>query len=285
MSKYEREWSEVAEKDVAAGLNGAPVTAYIQQIVDKIQALVAQRNPDDAMISAVWTGGNDYKDPGDVHVCLSSGKIERVELKFSRGFGEGTAKNLGGQTFTKRISKEIKSYPAFEVELKEKRFSLLEEKIGRTLRNDSDYVQQLRNMRDINRPEFDSVSTQLAAITSPGQISYAQYAAAELNQHLCEVNKLVNSILGSTDKFIVRQDIIYCVIKYFESSHQTVEFYDFLDMDRTIARVTSEGKSIKFQNSKGKDVLRFSVHWKNICQGGATPCFNVFIGNEFQSNE
>ena len=223
MSKYEREWSEIAEKDVAAGLNGAPVTAYVQQIVDKIRNLVAQRNPDDTMISAVWTGGNDYKDPGDVHVCLSSGKIERVELKFSRGFGEGTAKNLGGQTFTKRISKEIKSYPAFEVELKEKRFSLLEEKIGRTLRNDSDYVQQLRNMRDINRPEFDSVSTQLAAITSPGQVSYAQYAATELNQHLGEVNKLVNSILGSTDKFIVRQDIIYCVIKYFESAHQTVE--------------------------------------------------------------
>jgi hypothetical protein len=138
-------------------------------------------------------------------------------------------------------------------------------------------------MRVTNEAEFDVLKEQLSFITGPGQVAYAQYAAEQLTQHLANVNILVNSILGSNDKFVVRQDMLYCVIKYFESDKQTVEFYDFLDMDRTISNITSEGKSIKFQNSKNRDVLRFSVHWKNICQGGATPCFNVFIGNEFQS--
>ncbi len=283
MSKYEREWSEIAEKAVTDGINGLEVTAAIQSIVNEIKSFIIARDPDDNIVQAQWVGGNNYTDPGDVHVHLASGKIERIELKFSRGFGEGTAKNLGGKTFTKKVSPSILSYPEFEQDLKKVRMLLVESKLGRKLKNDSDYVKQLRNMRDLNKDEFDILKEQLASITGPGQAAYAKYAAEQLTQNLFEVNKLVNSILGSNDKFVVRQDIIYCVIKYFESDKQTVEFYDFLDMDRNITNIVSEGKSIKFQNLKTRDVLRFSVHWKNVCQGGATPCFNVFIGNEFQS--
>ena len=283
MSKYEREWSEIAEKAVADGLNGLEVSTAVQMVVNEIKKLVSELNPVDAIQNAVWVGGNNYKDPGDVHVYLASGKVERIELKFSRGFGEGTAKNLGGKTFTKKVSASITSYPEYEKDLKEQRKVLVESSIGRSLKNDSDYVNQLRSLRETNEEKFNLLKEQLSSITGPGQIAYAQYAAKQLNQHLASVNILVNSILGSNDKFVVRQDMIYCVIKYFESDKQTVEFYDFLDMDRNISNITSEGKSIKFQNSKGRDVLRFSVHWKNICQGGATPCFNVFIGNEFQS--
>jgi hypothetical protein len=53
-------------------------------------------------------------------------------------------------------------------------------------------------------------------------------------------------------------------------------------MDRNVTKVEATGKSIKFVNASGKDVVRFSVTWKNICQGGSTPCFNVFIGNAFK---
>jgi hypothetical protein len=56
-------------------------------------------------------------------------------------------------------------------------------------------------------------------------------------------------------------------------------------MDRTVTHVEAKGKQIKLKNSKNKDVLTISVNWKNICQGGATPSFNVFIGNEFYSND
>ena len=62
-------------------------------------------------------------------------------------------------------------------------------------------------------------------------------------------------------------------------------FYDFLDMDRTVTQVEAKRKHIKLQNVKGRDVLTNSDNWKNICQGGATPSFNVFIGNEFYHND
>ena len=150
MSKYEREWSEIAEKAVADGLNGQEVSTAVQMVVDEIKQLVLDLNPNDAIQTAVWVGGNNYKDPGDVHVYLASGKIERIELKFSRGFGEGTAKNLGGKTFTKKISATITSYPEYEQDLKEQRKVLVESSIGRTLKNDSDYAQQLRAMRVTN---------------------------------------------------------------------------------------------------------------------------------------
>ena len=88
-------------------------------------------------------------------------------------------------------------------------------------------------------------------------------------------------VLNVTGADVPKQDISYCVVQHFETDYQTVEFYNFADMDRTIAKIEASGQSIKFYNANNKDVIRFSVHWKNICQGGATACFNVFIGNAF----
>ena len=58
-------------------------------------------------------------------------------------------------------------------------------------------------------------------------------------------------------------------------------FYDFSEMDSVVTEVVNSGKSIKMLNQHGKEVLRFSVLWKNICQGGQTPCFTVFVGNAY----
>ena len=69
--------------------------------------------------------------------------------------------------------------------------------------------------------------------------------------------------------------------KNWQNRFQTTEFFDFLDMDRQVTSIEAKGKQIKLKNTRGKDVLTISVNWKNICQGGATPSFNVFIGNEF----
>ena len=50
-------------------------------------------------------------------------------------------------------------------------------------------------------------------------------------------------------------------------------------MDSVVSKVVNSGQSIKMLNQHGKVVLRFSTTWKNICQGGATPCFTVFTGD------
>ncbi len=99
------------------------------------------------------------------------------------------------------------------------------------------------------------------------------YFAEKLNQQFKE--KIIKIYVEITN------DLIYCVVKNFENSKQSVEIYDFDDMDSKVANVISVGKSIKIQNKMGKDILRMSVHWKNICQGGSTPCFNGFVGNAY----
>ena len=282
MGKYQRDWAEEAEIEVANGLNNLPVNEYIVPIVDQIRKYIAENYKED-IFKAEWAGGNDYADRGDVHVFLKSSTKVPIELKFSKETGSGTAKNPSTTIFKKKLNIDIKSYPEFDSELglKLKRFRLVENKIGRALKNDADYKRQLRHYRDTLDPIIDVI----ADITAPGQVAYAEYASKKLNNYLTEVNTLVNLLLGSNDAKIAQQDLVYCVVKKFGSKKQTVEFQDFTSMDRTITRVESVGKSIKFLNKNGKDVLRFSVHWKNICQGGATPCFNVFIGNEYDSSE
>ena len=276
MGKQERDWAEEAEIAVTDGLNGLPVTDYIQRIVTAIRNKIAVDNPNDPIVQSIWSGGNNYKDTGDVHVLLASGRREKIELKMSKTGGSGTAKNLGAKTFYKSVSNNILPYLEFEDSYKQQRYTLIESLIGRKLTTATDDCAELRKF-----PRKGSVHTQIADITKPGQIAYAQYAAKELNKYLTEVNSLVGRILNVTGAETPKQDISYCVVQHFESEYQTVEFYNFADMDRTIAKIEASGQSIKFYNAKDKDVIRFSVTWKNICQGGATACFNVFIGNAF----
>jgi hypothetical protein len=272
MGKHERDWVEVAEQAVTAGLNGLPQSSYIDDVVKAIQSKVGS-----SYDHAVWTGGNDYKNPGDVHVVHHDKTISKVELKFSRAKGAGTAKNISSKILQKQVAGDIKDYPKYDEELglKTQRFDLVENRIGRKLTTDTDYKNQLRQFRDAGDPIIE----QIANITSPGQEQYAQYAADKLNQHLDKVNSLVNKLLSTDPVDVAHQDVLYCVIKNFESDKQTVEFFDFTDMDKVVTKVEASGKSIKFYNQSSKDVVRFSVTWKNICQGGSTPCFNVFVGN------
>lgn len=275
MGKHERDWVEEAEKAVASGLNGAAQNCWIDAVVKHIQ----QKIPP-AYHKAVWVGGADYHNPGDVHVHYDRDPMVKVELKFSHGSGSGTAKNISTKVLTKKVNSNIKNYPDFDAELglRQQRYELIESIAGAPIPTATKYTSILRNLRNANDPVIDKI----AEITAPGQIKYAEYAAQQLNQHLKQVNALVNSLLNTDSVDQLHQDVLYCVIRNFESSAQTVDFFDFTEMDRVITKVEASGKSIKFLNASGRDVVRFSVTWKNICQGGATPCFNVFIGNAFR---
>lgn len=270
MGKYERDWSQIAEQAVAAALNGQPSSPSIDMIA---QAIRTKFNNED--FQAIWSGGNNYARPGDLELVFPHGRVQHVELKFSRKGGSGTAKNLSQACFNEKISNTIKGYQTYDEELglKKFRYQLVENKIGRRLQSTDDYHETLYRLRDANDP----VINQVAAITQPGQISYAQYAAQELNNHLPAANRLIDEILGLSDS-----SYVLCVIKNFESANQTVNFPNFTLNDCNVVRVVARGKSIKFLNSKSQDVVRFSVTWKNICQGGKTPCFNVFVGNAFK---
>lgn len=277
MGKNERSWAEVAEQAVASALKGSrPVDTYIKPVADSIRAKLKQKYPSDSIKDAVWTGGNNYATPGDVQVLLTSGRVVMIECKFSHGKGSGTLKNPGQATLSEVIDSSIKSYVEHESRFKDMRYALLESIIGRPLKNATDYENVLGAIK-LKNPQ-DPILKKMKAITKPGQIAYADYAAERCNLFLAKVNDLVTSLLNLDDT----HDVLYCVVKQFESAAQTTEFHDYAVIDRKITNVIGKGQTIHFQNAGGKTVLRWSVTWKNICQGGSTPCFNVFVGNAFK---
>lgn len=270
-----RSWAEPAEQAVTAAINGLTDDAHAQLVASAIRSYVPN------IVRAVWKGATDYASGGDIMLELMDAVQRVCECKFSRGSGSGTAKNLGAKTFSKRIDASIMGYQEFELAYKAQRYALVEQYTGRQPRTASEYCAILRAWRTTDPSRL----AEIALITAPGQEAYAGYAAEQLNLHLAKVNLFVNGILGNIDTRQLRQDVVYCVTKNWQGKFQSTEFYDFLDMDRTVTQAVAKGKQIKLQNVKGKDVLTISVNWKNICQGGATPSFNVFIGNEFYHND
>lgn len=270
--KNDRAWAEPAEQQVADALNGKASSVHINNIATEIKSQINAKFPKQKLVEAIWIGGDDYGNVGDVSVRLTSTTVP-IELKFSLEEGRGTAKNLSAKLFQKTLGPEVLSYIEYDklYGYKKQRFDLMESLTGKTYKRDNAYHNDLRVFRD-SKPE---ILDKIAELTAPGQEGYAEYIAKECNKQLDKVNTLVQSLLNKQVP-----GMLYCVVRNFDTADQTVEFMDF-DKENTVVKVVSSGKSIRCFNSKGKDVVRFSVHWKNICQGGKSPCFNVFIGNEY----
>lgn len=279
MGKFERDWAELAEKNTAAGIRGEAVDTADQQIADAVRNHI-EAEFGQTVDTAVWVGSESYDDAGDIHVFLKDGTKIPVELKASKAGGSGTKANPSTNILKKYI-KDVTNYPDYDesLGLLAKRYELVEKITGVRPTKAAHYGAVLRELRNTQ----PAVLEQIAAITSPGQEAYAKYAANQLNTNLTAAQQLVDDILegNNTTQQSATDNLVYCVVKHYQSTRQTVEFYDFAQMDSAVARAVSEGKSIKLQNSAGYDILRFSVTWKNICQGGATPCFNIFVGNAY----
>ena len=280
MGIYCRDWAEEAEKDTAQGILGTSDSEHNQQIADAIKVEVTRLYPNTTIADAKWVGAEAYDDKGDIKVFLADGTEVPVELKVSYKGGSGTKANPSQALFNKKVSNTILGYSDYDKQLGllDKRYQLVEGLIGRSIESGADWGRVLREFRTTN----PAVLEQIADITTPGQSAYAKYAATELNNNLEQLNILVQDILSgdnTTSEFSSDSELMYCVVKHYESKKQKVEFKDFSEMDSEVSEVVNSGQSIKMLNQHGKVVLRFSVLWKNICQGGATPCFTVFTGD------
>jgi len=279
MGKFERDWAELAEKNTAAGIRGEAVDSADQMIANAVRAHVeAEFNI--TVSTAEWVGAEAYDDAGDIHVFLNNGRKIPVELKASKATGSGTKANPSTNILKKYIASAI-NYPDYDADmgLLDKRYDLVESITGVRPAKAAHYGAALRELRETQPEVLDTI----AEITAPGQEAYADYVAELLNTDLAATQDMVNDILegNNTTQESAAEDLVYCVVKRYQGRGQTVEFYNFEDMDSRVAGVVAEGKSIKIQNAAGKDILRLSVTWKNICQGGATPCFNIFVGNAY----
>lgn len=278
MGKYERDWAEYVEKQITAGISGESVENHDQSIVsaitDHIENLYKKK-----IATARWVGAENYDDAGDIHVFLEDMIKICVELKVSQKEGSGTKANTTTNILKKYIDQAI-NYPDFDnkLGLLTKRYEFIQQIAGIYPSKASQYKKILRELRDTGRTD---VLEKIAEITSPGQQQYAVYVSNLLNDNISSTQKMVDAILGgnNTTKSTITENLVYCVVKNYSGKNQTVEFYNFDEIDSTVAKVISSGKSVKILNNAGKSILTLSVTWKNICQGGATPCFNVFIGN------
>ena len=280
MGIYCRDWAEEAEKDTAKGIMGTSDSEYNQQIANAIQIQISMLYSNAKIVDAKWVGAEAYDDKGDIKVYLSDGTEVPVELKVSYKGVSGTKANPSQALFNKKVSNTILGYSDYDKQLGllDQRYQLVEGLIGRSIESGADWGRVLREFRKTN----PAVLEQVASITTPGQSAYAEYAATELNNNLEQLNILVQDILSgdnTTSEFSSDSELMYCVVKHYESKKQTVEFKDFSEMDSVVSKVVNSGQSIKMLNQHGKVVLRFSTTWKNICQGGATPCFTVFTGD------
>lgn len=279
MGKFERDWAELAEKNTAAGIRGEAVDSADQIIADAVRAHV-ETTFNLGVATAEWVGAESYDDAGDIHVFLDNGRKIPVELKASKATGSGTKANPSTNILKKYIAGAV-NYPDYDAEmgLLAKRYDIVETVTGVRPVKAAHYGAALRELRE-TQPH---VLSTIAEITAPGQEAYARYAAELLNSNLPKTQEMINDILegNNTTQESAAEDLVYCVVKKYQSRDQTVEFYDFAEMDSRVGSVVAEGKSIKIQNRAGKDILRLSVTWKNICQGGATPCFNIFVGNAY----
>jgi len=280
MGKFERDWAEEAEKNTAAGIRGEAVDTADQKIADAVRAHV-EAEFKQSVKTATWVGAEAYDDAGDVHVFLSNDTKIPVELKTSKKSGSGTKANPSSNILKKYIEGAV-NYPDFDNDLglRKQRYDLVEDVVGRKLEKKAHYEKVLRELRK-TQPD---VLVEVAAIAAPGQRAYAEYVSELMNSNLSATQELVDDILkgNNTQQQSATNNLVYCVVKKYQTKKQTVEFYDFTQMDSTVAKVVSSGKQIKIQNKAGHDILRFSVAWKNICAGGANPCFNVFVGNAFK---
>ena len=287
MGSYERDWVEDAEKSVNAAINGYSVDDYTNKVGLSIVEYI-EKEFNTTVTHSEWTGGGDYNNFGDLETYTTSIPIIPVELKFSKAKNSGTKMNPTTNILKKFLNFPIMNYPDFDKKLglKDKRYRLVENRIGRDLKNVAEYKRILKKIRDIDGDK-DFID-KIVEITKPGKIKYATYVAEKLNDELDATQNLVDFIFSKSnlDKLEVEPTVgklIYCVIKKFETDKQYIEYHNFSEMDSNVTSVVASGQSIKIQNKYGKDILRFSVNWKNICQGGATPCFCVFVGNAFKN--
>lgn len=270
--KHSRDWAEKAEISVADALNGEKVSKSISLIAEAIREKVTE-----PYWNAEWVGAESYDEKGDVHLNMVDNTKIPVELKFSKKSGSGTKANVTTNIVKKFFSEQTQSYPEFEEGYRQRRYALVEEKSGLKGLTKKNYEKLLRKYRE-EEPEF---LEKIAEIAGESQEAYALYLASVMNSSLDQTNKWVASILKgdhTVKDSNFEGELLYCVIKNFESANQTVSFYNLQEVNSTVTKVEAIGKSIVLYNEVGNVVMRLSVHWKNICQGGATPCFNVFLG-------
>ncbi len=293
LSSYHRGIAEDFEKLLTNYLNNpnSRVPQNIKFVGDKIK----DKFPN--IIEAQHIGSHAYNIEGDI-LLITKDKAINLELKTSDTFGRGTLANVSQKLF-QAINPEIIGYQEFhnnyvynDITFREYCWKSVGDNFGVKIKTSAEYQRYLRTLRDAHSEIVDNIVN----ITNEIKIEYNEYLVNELKStkdYLYRLTYLVrllkdgihtySEIKKSLDEFKSSEQYIsrskyYVLYVYNVSSNISCQIVDYNKALDTVVDIEANGQSIILKNKDGQTVLRFSTHWKNICQGGATPCFNVFHG-------
>jgi len=293
MGKAERKWSDVAEKNVSEALNKSIHSNINDDNHSEFDVTIAKtinnhlKKESVDFSRSVWSGANNYTTPGDIELLNECGeKMDSIELKFSKKTNEGTFKNVGSTWFTKEFG--LTSYADFHKELGHEAASWakVSEYCGVDVNKKPLYENELRAYKKkLSKSEWedDSLKVFINSLASDSAGKYAKYVQEFFNNDVESLNIAIQRLLKSNISGSFNNLKFYYIIKNYEKKNQVVSVLDLSRISTQVSSVENSGKSIKILDSDGNVIIRFSVHWKNICQGGQTPCFNVFLGDQFKA--
>lgn len=277
MNANRREWAEQVEIDIVNTLNGHNTNhLYVTQAVETLKAKFNIK-------SAEWIGNGDYHTKGDIKLLTTDG-VKYIELKTSDKKTSGTTANPG-QAFFGKLIEDTLSYTEWEKEdgVFQQRYNLVG---NNNPISKGEYEKTLRTWRsnDATNPIFKKIQD----ITNAKKGEYIDYLLPKLNKQLEKINsilycikngehtiKRINEVLSSNK--LPANDYFILVITQYKTDNPGVTLVDTYNTKYNITAIKKGGEqSMVFVDDTGTVVFRFAVNWKNICQGGATPCFSVF---------
>jgi hypothetical protein len=291
MSSYHRGIAEDFEKKLTSYINNRNVNA--QANVKLVGDYIIQCFPD--IVEAQHIGSKSYNVEGDILLVTESKPIN-LEIKTSDSFGKGTLANSSQKLFT-AIDPNILGYQDFHnnfiyknMRFKDYCWKIVGDKVGKKIRTASEYATILRTLRDSGSEVVDEI----VDTTNDIKLEYNSYLIKELKKtpdYLYKLTYLVRLLKDGIHTFSdIRKELAefkgiesykkrseyYVVYIYNVSSDVSCEIADYSKAIDTVYSIDFVGQSIVLKNIDNDIILRFSTHWKNLCQGGATPCFNIF---------
>lgn len=292
---YHRGVSETFEKDLVNYINKKNTNA--PRNIKIIGNEILSKFP--TTIEAQHIGSGSYDIEGDI-LLITEDKPINIEIKMSDSFGKGTLANVSQKLF-QTINPGIIGYQDFhngyiyeDMPFKDYCWMLVGESMGKKIRTSSEYQVLLRTLRDSDSAIVDEI----VEITNGIKLEYNDYLVDELKKtpdYLYKLTFLVRllkdgihtyseiknylSEFKKVDDYKKRSKYYVVYIYNASSSNISSEIVDYSKALDTVHSIDAVGQSLVLKNIEGQTILRFSTHWKNICQGGATPCFNIFHGN------
>jgi len=263
-----RIWADEVEKNIVNELNNIDTEHEYAKLA------ATELNNKFNILEAHWTGSGNYDENGDIKLITDNGDVF-IELKASAKTSGGTTANVS-QAFFKDNVHEALGYTDYE----DNNGITAHRQLLANTTNKKVYEKTLRDSRSTDK----ILLNQIVSFTNTKKPEYIDFMLPKLNKNKAKLSKLLfllkngihtkDAIKKHSDSKVQDNYYILFITKY--NTTPAVRLVNPNKITYNVTNIERAGESSIVFKNKDEALMRFSVHWKNICQGGATPCFTVF---------